>query len=62
MAENSNQGEEYKLDLPKYLERIQFEGTPEPTLESLSLLLLHHQQNIPFSSLEGFQVNFMAIE
>jgi len=41
------------LDLQAYLARIGYEGTLEPTLETLSALHLAHIRGIPFSTIEA---------
>ncbi|WP_131741229.1 arylamine N-acetyltransferase family protein [Actinomadura roseirufa] len=41
-----------RLDLPAYLDRIGYAGTPEPTIETLRALHRGHVTSIPFENLE----------
>jgi N-hydroxyarylamine O-acetyltransferase len=41
------------LDLDAYLARIGYDGTVDPTLDTLSALHLRHVGNIPFSTIEA---------
>ena len=40
------------MQLQSYLDRISFHGKPAPTLDTLSQLLAHHVQSIPFENLD----------
>ena len=41
-----------EAETPKYLERINFDGATEPTLELLSALQKKHLLSIPFENLD----------
>ena len=45
-------GDQYELDLRAYLERIGYEGTPRPDLETLRALQYAHVTTVPFENLD----------
>merc|ERR1711962_447214 len=44
-----------KMDVEKYLKRINFSEKPDTSLDSLYRLQVHHQQSVPFENLAVFQ-------
>lgn len=40
------------MDVEKFLQHIQFEGTPKPDIETLARIQKQHQIHIPYENLD----------